>query len=55
MARIDESFTFKPLRIATLTVSDTRDKATDKSLAFGAGKKFVAQVGKRKFARVIVT
>src|SRR5688572_8479275 len=31
------------------------DKATDKSLAFGAGKKFVAQVGKRKFARVIVT
>lgn len=31
MARIDESFEFKPLRIATLTVSDTRDKATDKS------------------------
>ena len=31
MTRIDESFTFKPLRIATLTVSDTRDKATDKS------------------------
>ena len=31
------------------------DKATDKSLAFGAGKKFVVQVGKRKFARVIVT
>ena len=31
MAKIDESFTFKPLRIATLTVSDTRDKATDKS------------------------
>jgi molybdenum cofactor biosynthesis protein B len=31
MAKIDESFIFKPLRIATLTVSDTRDKATDKS------------------------
>ena len=31
MARIDENHTFKPLRIATLTVSDTRDKATDKS------------------------
>jgi molybdenum cofactor biosynthesis protein B len=31
MTRIDESFAFKPLRIATLTVSDTRDKATDKS------------------------
>ena len=31
------------------------DKATDKSLAFGAGKKFVVQVGKRKFARVTVS
>ena len=31
MAKIDESFEFKPLRFATLTVSDTRDKATDKS------------------------
>jgi len=31
MTRIDESFQFKPLRFATLTVSDTRDKATDKS------------------------
>jgi molybdenum cofactor biosynthesis protein B len=31
MAKIDESFSFKPLRIATLTVSDTRDKASDKS------------------------
>jgi molybdopterin adenylyltransferase len=31
MAKIDESFEFKPLRIATLTVSDTREKATDKS------------------------
>ena len=31
MAKIDDSFEFKPLRIATLTVSDTREKATDKS------------------------
>ncbi|CAN1724105.1 Molybdenum cofactor biosynthesis protein B [Hyphomicrobium sp. 1Nfss2.1] len=31
MAKIDESFEFKPVRFATLTVSDTRDKATDKS------------------------
>ena len=28
---IDESLTFQPLRIAVLTVSDTRDAATDKS------------------------
>lgn len=31
MAKIDESLEFKPLRIATLTVSDTRDKASDRS------------------------
>lgn len=31
MAKIDENLEFKPLRMATLTVSDTRDKATDKS------------------------
>jgi molybdopterin adenylyltransferase len=31
MAKIDESYSFKPLRIATLTVSDTRDKTSDKS------------------------
>jgi len=30
------------------------EKAVDKSLAFGAGKTFVVQVGKRKFARVTV-
>ena len=28
---IDESLTFYPLRIAVLTVSDTRDETTDKS------------------------
>ena len=31
MAGIDESLTFYPLRIAVLTVSDTRDEQTDKS------------------------
>lgn len=31
MAGIDESRTFHPLRIAVLTVSDTRDEHTDKS------------------------
>lgn len=29
--RIDESMAFQPLRIAVLTVSDTRDRATDRS------------------------
>lgn len=31
MAGIDENLTFYPLRIAVLTVSDTRDERTDKS------------------------
>jgi molybdenum cofactor biosynthesis protein B len=31
MAGIDEKLTFYPLRIAVLTVSDTRDESTDKS------------------------
>ena len=31
MAGIDESLNFYPLRIAVLTVSDTRDESTDKS------------------------
>ena len=31
MARIDESMAFHPLRIAVLTVSDTRSEETDKS------------------------
>lgn len=29
--RIDESMAFQPLRIAVLTVSDTRDRTTDRS------------------------
>jgi molybdenum cofactor biosynthesis protein B len=45
MAAIDESLTFYPLSIAVLTISDTRDQATDKSGALlverltGAGHK----------------
>ena len=31
ISRIDESIAFRPLRIATLTVSDTRDRASDRS------------------------
>ena len=31
MPRIDESIPFRPVRIAVLTVSDTRDAASDKS------------------------
>jgi molybdenum cofactor biosynthesis protein B len=31
MTGIDENLTFYPLRIAVLTISDTRDEATDKS------------------------
>lgn len=31
ISKIDESLTFRPLRIAVLTVSDTRDRSTDRS------------------------
>jgi molybdenum cofactor biosynthesis protein B len=31
MAKLDESYPFKPMRIAVLTVSDTRDRASDTS------------------------
>ena len=31
MSKLDESYPFKPLRIAVLTVSDTREASTDKS------------------------
>lgn len=31
MAKLDESYPFKPMRIAVLTVSDTRDRSTDTS------------------------
>ena len=38
MAGIDENLTFYPLRIAVLTVSDTRDEQTDKSGALLADR-----------------
>ena len=38
MAGIDESLSFYPLRIAVLTVSDTRDERTDKSGALLADR-----------------
>jgi molybdenum cofactor biosynthesis protein B len=42
MAGIDENLTFYPLRIAVLTVSDTRDEATDKSGALLAERLIAA-------------
>lgn len=53
MAKLDENHPFKPLRIAVLTVSDTRDKATDKS-----GDTLVSMITKAGHAvaeRAIVT
>lgn len=50
MAGIDESLTFHPLRIAVLTVSDTRDEDSDKSGALlaerliGAGHELAGKV-----------
>ena len=38
MARIDETLIFHPLRIAVLTVSDTRSEETDKSGALLVGR-----------------
>jgi molybdenum cofactor biosynthesis protein B len=38
LAGIDESLTFYPLRIAVLTISDTRDEQTDKSGALLADR-----------------
>jgi molybdopterin adenylyltransferase len=53
MAKLDEDHPFKPLRIAVLTVSDTREPATDKS-----GDTLVAmimQAGHMIAERTIVT
>ena len=52
MAGIDESLTFYPLRIAVLTVSDTRDEETDKSGALLADR--LTQVGHELAAKAIV-
>jgi molybdenum cofactor biosynthesis protein B len=49
---IDESLTFYPLRIAVLTVSDTRDRASDKSGDLLADR--LASAGHELAARSIV-
>ena len=53
MAGIDESLTFYPLRIAVLTVSDTRDEQTDKSGALIAER--LQQAGHEFAGKVIIT
>lgn len=52
MAGIDESLTFYPLRIAVLTVSDSRDEKTDKSGALLAER--LAAAGHELAAKAIV-
>jgi molybdenum cofactor biosynthesis protein B len=52
MTGIDENLTFYPLRIAVLTVSDTRDKSTDKSGALLAER--LAAAGHELAAKAIV-
>jgi molybdenum cofactor biosynthesis protein B len=53
MSRIDESLPFIPLRIAVLTVSDTRDAKTDKSGNLLAA--MIGEAGHELAARAIVT
>jgi len=53
MARIDESVPFIPLRIAVLTVSDTRDEKDDKSGAVLAS--MIAEAGHQLADKDIVT
>jgi len=53
ISRIDESFAFRPLRIATLTVSDTRDKASDRS--GDALEELIGLAGHRLAHRHIIT
>ena len=52
MAGIDKSLTFYPLRIAVLTVSDTRDEQTDKSGALVVER--LQQAGHGLAAKAIV-
>ena len=52
MAGIDETLTFHPLRIAVLTISDTRNEQTDKSGALLAGR--LQQAGHELAAKAIV-
>lgn len=53
MAKLDESYPFKPVRIAVLTVSDTRDRSTDNSGDRLAG--MIAEAGHTLAERDIVT
>jgi len=53
MPGIDESLTFHPLNIAVLTVSDTRDAASDRSGALLAER--LTAAGHRLAAKAIVT
>jgi molybdopterin adenylyltransferase len=53
MSRIDESLPFIPLRIAVLTVSDTRDEKTDKSGTLLAS--MIEQAGHQVAAHAIVS
>ncbi|WP_395623196.1 molybdenum cofactor biosynthesis protein B [Sphingomonas daechungensis] len=53
MAGIDENLTFYPLRIAVLTVSDTRDEQTDKSGGLLAER--LTAAGHELAAKAIVT
>ena len=53
MAGIDESLTFYPLRIAVLTISDSRTEQTDKSGALLAGR--LAAAGHALAGKAIVT
>jgi molybdenum cofactor biosynthesis protein B len=53
LAGLDESLTFYPLRIAVLTVSDTRDEQTDKSGALLAER--LQQAGHELAGKSIVT
>ena len=52
MAGIDESLTFHPLRIAVLTISDTRDETSDKSGALLAER--LSRAGHELAAKAIV-
>lgn len=52
MSGIDESLPFHPLRIAVLTVSDTRDEASDTSGAFLVSR--IEQAGHRLAGRAMV-
>ena len=53
MAKLDETYPFKPLNIAVLTVSDTRDLASDTSGDVLAGR--IAEAGHTLAERAIVT